>query len=522
NLSGGSGATVSMGQATGTIVNDDSMPSVSIGGGVSHAEGNGGTTNFDFAVTLSGPSGQTVTVGYQTADGTATAGSDYTAASGTLTFAPGETAKTVTVQVTGDTTAEDDETFTVELSGATGAMLSTAQATGTIHNDDSAPTLSISGVTHAEGNGGTTNFDFTVSLSAASGQTVTVDWSTADGTADSMSDYTWGSGTLTFSPGETAKTVTVSVTGDTTYEPNETFTVSLSNSSNASVSVSQATGTITNDDSMPSVSISGVSQSEGDGGTTPFDFTVSLSQASGQTVTVNWATADGTASAGTDYASGSGTLTFAPGETSQAITVGVNGDTAYEPNETFTVNLSGPSGASVSVGQATGTIVNDDSVPSVSLFGGVSQSEGNSGATNFDFVVSLSDASGQTATVNWSTADGTVVSLSDASGQTATVNWSTADGTAVAGSDYTSASGTLTFAPGETVKTVTVQVTGDTAYEDDETFTVNLSGGSGATVSMGQATGTIVNDDSMPSVSIGGGVSHAEGNGGTTNFDFAV
>ncbi|MBN9119030.1 MAG: carboxypeptidase regulatory-like domain-containing protein [Planctomycetes bacterium] len=488
-----------MGQATGTIVNDDSMPSVSIGGGVSHAEGNGGTTNFDFAVSLSAASGQTVTVGWSTADGTATAGSDYTAASGTLTFAPGETAKTVTVQVTGDTTAEDDETFTVELSGATGAMLSTAQATGTIHNDDTLG-LSIADVSRAEGTIGATAFDFAVTLSGTSSQTVTVDWATSNGTATTADgDYTAASGTLTFAPGETAKTVTAYVLGDTKHEGDETFTVVLSNPSNITLTDSQATGTILNDDSQPTVAIGGVSRAEGNSGTTNFNFPVTLSGPSDQTVTVGYQTADGTATtADNDYTAASGTLTFAPGETAKTVTVQVTGDVGAESAETFTVALLNPAGASFGVNQATGTIQNDDSQVTLKI-ADVGLSEGNSGTTAFDFAVTLSQASSQTVTVGWATADGTAT---------------TADG------DYTAASGTLTFAPGETAKTVTVQVAGDTTSEGDETFAVNLSNPSNASVTDGQGTGTVLDDD-RPEATVWGAFL-AEGNSGTTNFDLAV
>ena len=149
-----------------------------------------------FTVTLSPVSGQAVTVNYATANGTATAGSDYTAASGTLTFAAGETAKTVTVLVTGETVVELNETLTLTLTAPTAATLGDDAAVGTITNDD-LPTLSItSAVSVAEGNAGATPATFTVTLSAASGQTVTVNYATGGGTATAATDYTAASGTL--------------------------------------------------------------------------------------------------------------------------------------------------------------------------------------------------------------------------------------------------------------------------------------------------------------------------------------
>jgi Calx-beta domain len=180
---------------------------------------------------------------------------DYAATSGTLTFAPGETAKTATVQANGDTTVEPDETFTVNLSNAVGnATIADAQAVATIVNDDRTATppparISIDDVTMAEGNAGQTAFRFTVSLDGAQSGPVTVDFSTANGTATAPGDYVAGSGTVNFAPGETAKTVTVQVNGDTRKEANETFTVNLASAiGNATIADGHAIGTIVNDD----------------------------------------------------------------------------------------------------------------------------------------------------------------------------------------------------------------------------------------------------------------------------------
>jgi CSLREA domain-containing protein len=224
------------------------------------------------------------------------------------------------------------------------------------------PTLSINNVSQNEGNGGTTPFVFTVTLSAASASTVTVNYATADASATAPSDYAATAGTLTFAPGVTTQTITVNVVGDTTVEPNETFSVTLSSPSNATIATGTGTGTILNDDAAatPSLSINNVSQSEGNSGVTPFTFTVTLSAASASTVTVNFATADGSATAPGDYAATSGTLTFAPGVTTQTVTVNVNGDTTVEPSETFVVNLTGAVNATIATGTGVGTILNDD------------------------------------------------------------------------------------------------------------------------------------------------------------------
>ncbi|MBU3751818.1 MAG: hypothetical protein FGM52_15505, partial [Mycobacterium sp.] len=193
-----------------------------------------------------------------TANGTATAGQDYTATSGTLTFVPGVTTQTVNVSVTGDTTAEANETFTLTLANPSGATLASAVATGTITNDDVAttlPTVSIANASVTEGNSGTATMAFTVALSKAATAPVTVGYATANGTATAGQDYTATSGTLTFAPGVTTQTVNVSVTGDTTAEPSETLTVSLTSVSGATLGTAAATGTITNDDAPAGVPI---------------------------------------------------------------------------------------------------------------------------------------------------------------------------------------------------------------------------------------------------------------------------
>ncbi|MEC3887615.1 putative Ig domain-containing protein [Xanthomonas campestris] len=231
----------------------------------------------------------------------------------------------------------------------------------------SQPTLSINDVSVNEGNAGTSNATFTVSLSQPAGAGgVSFDIATADGSATAGVDYVASSLTgQTIPAGSSSATFTVLVNGDTLSEPNETFFVNISNVSGASVSDAQGQGTIVNDDAQPTLSIDDVSVNEGNSGTTTATFTVTLSAASGQTVSVNYASADGTATAGSDYVARSGTLTFAPGTTAQGVAITVNGDTAVEPNETFSVALSGVSNASIARATGTGTIINDDAVVTV-------------------------------------------------------------------------------------------------------------------------------------------------------------
>ncbi len=381
---------------------------------------------------------------------------------------------------------------------------------------DCKPDITINDITVTEGNTGTVNATFTVTLSAASANTVTVDYATADGTATAPADYQSATGTVTFNPGDLTKTITVLVNGDTLDEPNETFFLNLSNPTNGSIVDNQGQCTINDNDAAPSLSINDVSGSEGDSGTSPLVFTVSLNAASGQTVTVNYATADNTAAAGSDYQSTSGTLTFTPGDTQKTITVLINGDTTFEQNETFFVNLTSPTNASISDAQGVGTITNDDAAPPTPTFfiSDVSIAEGNSGTSNAIFTVTLSPTSANTTTVDYATADGTAT---------------------VAGNDYSSASGQLSFAPGDTQKTFTVTIKGDTLVEPDETFTVNLTNATGgAGIGTTSATGTIQNDDTpqlvISQVYPGGGLTGASFtndyielfNRGTTTVDFSI
>ncbi|WP_162560690.1 Calx-beta domain-containing protein [Methylobacterium durans] len=243
------------------------LPVISISDS-SVTEGNSGTLPASFKVSLTAASNEPITVAYSSLNGSATAGSDYTATSGTLTFAPGETTKTISVPVIDDTLVESSETFQVRLSSATKATIGQAIGTGTILNDDAAPppspSISVSDVSLQEGSGGTTNAVFTLTLSASSAAKVTVGYQTQDGTALVGSDYTATSGTLTFNPGETVKTVVVPVTGDVQTEASETFKLNLLQPTGATLAKAQGTATIVDDDApRPTLSVADISVAEG-------------------------------------------------------------------------------------------------------------------------------------------------------------------------------------------------------------------------------------------------------------------
>jgi hypothetical protein len=501
NLTNGNYTIGSNNTATVTIADNDPIPSLTIGD-VSLTEGNLGTTDATFTVTLSAASGLPVTVDYETADGTAKNLSDFTGINGTLTFAPGETTKTITVAVKGDTLNEINENFFVNLKNPSNAIIADNQGIGTINNDDDPPSISINNVSVIEGINGTNYAIFNVNLSAISGQTVAVNYSIADGTATTANnDYTSVNGTLTFAPGETTKTISVPIVGDAFNELNETFFVNLSSPSNATIADSQGIGTINNDDNPPSITIGNTSILESDSGTSNLTFTVKLSAASGQVVTVDFVTADDKTTVGSDYIDTSGTLTFNPAETEKTITVQVKGDTLNEDNEGFFVNLKNASNATIADNQALGVIIDNDPVPSLSI-NDIFITEGDSGSTNATFTVTLSAASGLPVTVNYNTSDGTAA---------------TVDG------DYAIASPTpITFAPGETSKVITVGVKGDNKFEANETFNVNLTGATNAIIAKSIGIGTINNDDLPPKISISDATLNEGNNGTTTNASFTI
>lgn len=218
---------------------------------VSVVEGNVGTQYAAVVVRLDAPANKVVSVNYGTTNGTAAAGSDYSAVSGKLTFASGETSKTIQVPINGDRIGELDETFFVKIHGAKNAKI--ADATGVVTILDDEPRISIQGDSVAEGSSGTTLLTFTVSLSIALSEAVTVDYATQDGTAIAGEDYLAAFGTLTFAPGETTKSITIEILADTTAEPTETFSVILSNAS-ANASIAEffyAIGGILDDDGYP-------------------------------------------------------------------------------------------------------------------------------------------------------------------------------------------------------------------------------------------------------------------------------
>ncbi len=468
-----------------------------------------GATNLTYTVTrslnLSSP-----TVVNIAAAGTATSGTDYTGGVATVTIPAGATTATITIDPNVDGTVEANETVIQSVTAGTGYTVGVpSSATGTILNDD-VPTATISVAPAAVAEDGAPNLVYTVALNQPNPAAATTVNFTIGGTAANGTDYATIASPLVIPAGSTTGTITVNPSGDTNIEADEAVTLTLAAGAGYTVGVpNAATGTILNDD-LPNLTINDVTANEGNAGITNFTFTVSLSAPAGPGgVTFNIATANGSATAGVDYVAQSLTAQTIPaGSSTYSFTVLVNGDTLNEPSETFFVNVTSVTNAVVVDGQGVGTIVNDDPVPSLSI-DDVAVVEGNSGITNAVFTVTLGAPSGQTVSVNYATANGT----------------------ATQPADYTATSGTLTFTPGQTTRTITVPVVGEIVPEASETFFVNLSGATNATIADNQGTGTITNDDvpvtvnpaTVPDGTVGVAYSQAiTASGGTAPYSFAV
>ena len=337
------------------------LPTLSIND-VTLVEGDSGSKNLTFTVALSASSSQTVTVNYATSNGTATAGSDYTASSGILTFTSGQTSQQINVPILGDYAIEGNETFTMTLSGAANATVGMGTATGTIQNDDVAGTLALSSSTYSVNeNAGTVTVTVNRNGGLASG--VGVSYATSNGTATAGSDYTFSSGTLTFAGGATSMTFTVPITSGSVPEGNETFNVALSSATGGGTigTPSSAIITIVDDDSeTPTVTLMANDPNASEVGPDNGQYMVTRTGSTASALTVNY-TIGGTATNGTDYTSLPGSAVIAAGAPFATINLVPLADTLIEGSETAILTLS--SSAAYTVGSpASGTVIIGDVV----------------------------------------------------------------------------------------------------------------------------------------------------------------
>ena len=385
---GGAAATPSRWLLNGEPIGSDGtpqtppLPQIALGAASVKEGAVGGGAKAVFSLSLSAPSAVPVTVAYRTADGTAVAGRDFTATSGTVTFAPGATKAEVSVAVIGDATTESSETFSLVLSSPQGATLAQATAVGTILDDDIAPagqgvtvafTVTGQWSTGFGGeikltNGGSTpipgwKLGFTAPWTIASAWNATLVGTSAvaGGTRFTVADAGWN-GTV-----PVGGSVTIGFVGagaGTIASPTDWTLNGLPLGGGSGGGGSSGGGVVV--PPLPTISVTGAAVKEGAAGTTAKSvFTLSLSAASATPVTVAYATADGTAKAGSDYTASSGTITFPAGVTTQQVNVAVIGDATVETDETFSLTLSSPQGAALAQSTVSVAIVNDDTAASV-------------------------------------------------------------------------------------------------------------------------------------------------------------
>jgi hypothetical protein len=431
-------------------------------------------STITFTVTRSANTSQTTTVNYATADGSAVAGVDYRATSGTLTFAPGETTKTVTVDILPAGRNEQLESFSLVLSGASaGTVLTATSATGAINQDAALPTISIANVQVVDAVNGTAQVTVTRTGDLYAGSTV--GFRTVSGTAVAAADFEATTGTVTFAPFQATATITVPIFANSRTETAEVFTVELIDAVDA-VLGTQTAGivTITEDPPLPTLTISDVQVADTAAGvaTLIVTRTGNLNVAT----TVQFRTVAGSATANSDFTTTTGPVTFAVGQAQATITVPILANTTpltmtnREGTETFNVELFDVDGGVLGT-KATGvvTITADAEV----------------GLAQFS-INSITATEGSTVLL-------TVTRSGDLTGQVS-VSYATASGSALAGLDFAQAAGELVFGPNETSKTISVSLSSDTVIETAETFSVVLQNAVGGTISNGSGIVTISAD----------------------------
>jgi hypothetical protein len=453
--------------------------SISIANPPAIVEGNTGSKQISFTLRAKGPRTSRASVSWAPADVTAAEGTDYSHASGTVSFATGKT-QTVKVSVLGDLADEPTETFRVVLSSPVNAKLGASVAIGTITDDDDAPpapvvpSISISDDVVGEGNSGSvTPASFDVALSEPATTEVTVVYATADGDATAGNDYVAVPSTpLSFAPGDTSKSIDVDVKGDVlAAEGNETFTVTLSSPVGATIGDGVATGKIIDDEAAPAVSIGDVTVVEGPGATATFP--VTLSHTSAQPVSISYRTAPGTATTA-DFTEVADSFDFPAGITSRDVVVPIINDAMYEPSETFTVSLTSHPGALAADVTGRGIITDDETAPRVTVRN-----------------VTVTESAAAAAAVR--------VELSHESSQNVVIDYATSDGAAKVVKDYAATSGAVTFTSGQLSKIVPVTVVNDGVAEWRERFAVDVIETLNADLGDGAATVTIMDDDRKPS-----------------------
>lgn len=477
--------------STVTVTSDDAQPlpgSVSIAQPTYTVSETGGS--LVVSVARSGGSAGAVSVLYATANGTAIAGQDYTATNGTLSWADGETgAKAFSVPLINDAIFENNEAFTVSLSNPTNGLSlgAVTSSTVTLTSDDAQPLPGSVALAQATYTVSETGGSLLVSVSRSGGSTgaVSVAYSTVNGTATAGQDYTATNGTLFWADGETgAKTFSIPLTNDALVESNETFTVSLSNPLGglALGSPTTATVTVTSEDQPPPPGVLQFAQATYSVGEAGGNLVVSVTRTGGSAgaASIQYATTNGTATAGQDYNAASGTLNWADGDSStKTFSLPILNDSLDEVLETISLSLTNPTGAGLGTqGTALLQILDDDDPPPT-------------GNNNIEFDSSLYETRED---YGWRSI---YVQRNGDYSQPGSVSYTTANGSATAGSDYVAQSGVVNFAAGQRVKKLDIRILNDSVVEPTETLTVELSSPTGGVLGQRATTTIRIADDEV-------------------------
>ncbi|MDB9923796.1 hypothetical protein OAC96_06245, partial [Candidatus Pelagibacter sp.] len=497
-VSGGSATENGNQSVTITITENENAPTVTLTSSASSIAENAGSS-LTLTATLSVATTANVTVGISTS-GTGTEGTDYGTVSD-ITITAGSTTGTAIFTPTDDTTYEGNETGIIAIdtvSGGSATENGTQSVTLTITENESTPTVTLTSSASSIAENAGSSLTLTATLSVATTANVTVGISTSGtGTEGSGGDYATISN-ITITAGQTTGTTTFTPTDDSTFEGNETAIIDIDSVSGGSASengTQRVTITINEDDSGPALSINDFTTSNENAANATF--TVTMSTTSSSTVTVDYATSNGTATASSDYTAASGTLTFSAGDTSKTFNVPVLADTVYETgNETVTITLSNATNATISDSTGILTITDDDNAPTVTLTSSASSVAEN--GSNLTLTATLSNATTADVSVGISTT-----------------------GTGTEGTDYATVSD-ITISAGATTGTAAFNPTDDSVYEGDETGIIaidTVSGGSATENSTPQAvTLTISENESAPTVSLSSTATSVYDNGSNITF----
>ncbi len=460
------GIVLDPGESTVTIEDDD-LYELQVGDALALES----KSEMTFEITLNPPNPvQTVRVAFETAGETALEPVDYMGQSGMLVFPRGTHRREVSVPIIDDTEEEMEETFLLRLSAPEYAVLSTVEARGTILDDDALSVVDIEESMTVREEAGQALFSVTLSR-VLPGRDTQVEFSVLDETANAPLDYrVLTPSPLRFISGETTKTIVVQIMDDEIHEGEETFRVQLSDAQNGVLGQDEAQGIILDNEDPVTAIIRDAEVTESE---TEAVFEVELSGLDSKPRTFGFSTEDASALSGQDYEAVAGEIIFAPGELLKEIRVPILDNLETEPTETFRIRLSS---ADFSNLEATGTIQDDDVPLTVSIY--------DEQASEGDGLLLLP------------------IRLNRASSELVTVRYTSSDDTAEEGSDYVSSQGIVIFQWGSTEGKIRIQILEDSEVESDETFQVTLSNARHAEIAQETGTGTILDNDGSPTVSV--------------------